>query len=234
MLRAQRAARGDRAAALCHRRNTCALRVRRAPAGWLGTTPHARARARARTHTHTPPPPPPLTPLAPRVVIALPSHQDIAAAVRGLGMFPSKTKVLSEVIPSMIEHDEEALTAPAPLGAAPDGSGGETRVSKEAFVRTCTQALREQQYRPDDSDTLLLAFRTLDAEGNGWLDFGRVKELFSLGDESSFSAKEVTQFATSKIVITATSTGSDGVERFFYEDYIRQLAAEVEKGVAGE
>ena len=162
------------------------------------------------------------------------SPQDIADAVRGLGMFPSKTKVLSEVIPSMIEHDEEALTAPVPLGAAPDGTGGETRVSKEAFVRTCTQALREQQYRPDDSDTLLLAFRTLDTERNGWLELKRVKELFGLGDESSFTAKETTAFSTSKIVITATSTDSSGLERFFYEDYIRQLTVEVEKGVAGE
>jgi len=152
----------------------------------------------------------------------------VAAAVRGLGLFVSQSKLASELIPSMIDHDEEALTAPASLGAASDGSGGEPRISKEAFVRACTQAMREQLYRPDNADTLLCAFRTLDTEGNGWIELNLVKEMLARGEEGSFTGKESTAFAQSKIVRTSTSS-STGVEQFFYEDYVRGLTAEVER-----
>ncbi|CAE7756574.1 Efcab2, partial [Symbiodinium pilosum] len=83
--------------------------------------------------------------------------------MRYLGQFPSESDLKETIIPELLEEDPSR-----------DGL-----VSFEAFERLMLRYLSDHTYDPDDSETLLAAFRVLDPQGHGYIDSNLMHEWLS-------------------------------------------------------
>ena len=87
--------------------------------------------------------------------------------------------------------------------------------------------LSDHVYDPDDSETLLAAFRVLDPEGKGYIDSNLMSEhLQSRGGKAAdgFRDREISDFQD-----YAKDKDSADSSRIYYEDYVAKLNADIEK-----
>eukprot|EP00931_Biecheleriopsis_adriatica_P080946 TRINITY_DN54296_c0_g1_i1.p1 TRINITY_DN54296_c0_g1~~TRINITY_DN54296_c0_g1_i1.p1 ORF type:complete len:187 (-),score=47.33 TRINITY_DN54296_c0_g1_i1:173-733(-) len=136
---------------------------------------------------------------------------EVGIIMRYLGQFPSESELEEMVKPELM--DEETSR---------DGL-----VSFEAFERLMLRLLSEHIYDPDDSETLLAAFRVLDPEGRGYIDSNLMHEWLSTkGGKARDFFKER---ETSDFLEYAKDKESSDSSRIYYEDYVAKLNADIEK-----
>jgi len=134
-------------------------------------------------------------------------QEEIGTIMRYLGQFPSESDVVEVILREMQEEDPSNV------------------VNYENFEKMMLRCLMEHEYDPDDSETLLAAFRVFDPEGRGWLEANQMREYLSSGPVG-FREKELTEFLEfSKDKDSADST------RIYYEDYVAKLTAGVDRHI---
>merc|ERR1712048_858553 len=100
-------------------------------------------------------------------------------------------------------------------------------VSFEAFEKMMLRDLSDHEYDPDDSETLLAAFRVLDPEGRGYIDSNLMHEhLSTRGGKAAdgFREREMSEF----LKYSKDKESSDS-SRIYYEDYVAKLNSDIEK-----
>jgi len=81
------------------------------------------------------------------------------------------------------------------------------------------QILASKEWEPDSEDVLLQAFRTLDTEGKGYIEWDRMKELLQSKGSAPFRDKECEQF---QAIARDMESGC-----VYYEDYVALLAGDL-------
>ncbi|CAL1158848.1 unnamed protein product [Cladocopium goreaui] len=138
-------------------------------------------------------------------------QDEVGVVMRYLGQFPSESDLKETIIPELLEEDPSK-----------DGM-----VSFEAFERLMLRCLSDHTYDPDDSETLLAAFRVLDPQGHGYIDSNLMHEWLSTkGGKASDFFKER---ETSDFLEYAKDKDSSDSSRIYYEDYVAKLNADIEK-----
>ncbi|CAJ1345132.1 unnamed protein product [Effrenium voratum] len=136
---------------------------------------------------------------------------EVGAVMRYLGQFPSESDLKETIIPELQEEDRSK-----------DGL-----VSFEAFERLMLRCLSEHTYDPDDSETLLAAFRVLDPQGLGYIDSNLMHEWLSTkGGKAMDFFKER---ETSDFLEYAKDKDSSDSSRIYYEDCVAKLNDDIEK-----
>ncbi|CAK9021851.1 unnamed protein product [Durusdinium trenchii] len=138
-------------------------------------------------------------------------QDEVGVVMRYLGQFPSESDLKETIIPELLEEDPSK-----------DGM-----ISFEAFERLMLRCLSDHTYDPDDSETLLAAFRVLDPQGHGYIDSNLMHEWLSTkGGKASDFFKER---ETSDFLEYAKDKDSSDSSRIYYEDYVAKLNADIEK-----
>jgi calmodulin len=84
------------------------------------------------------------------------------------------------------------------------------------------RVLKEQEFEPDEPETVLAAFRLLDPEGKGYIEIEEMKRLLEHSG-IEFGEKETEDFAN-------FSTNKDpNATVIYYEDYLSRLYSFVDK-----
>uniref|UniRef100_A0A6U6NZG7 EF-hand domain-containing protein n=1 Tax=Zooxanthella nutricula TaxID=1333877 RepID=A0A6U6NZG7_9DINO len=137
---------------------------------------------------------------------------EVGTIMRYLGQFPSESDLKDTIIPELL--DEE-----------PNREG---LVTFDAFEKVMLRNMMDRVYDPDDSETLLAAFRVLDPEGRGYIDSNLMHEHLSSGEgkaaSDAFRDREMSDF-----VEYAKDRESADSSRIYYEDYVAKLTADIEK-----
>ena len=120
-------------------------------------------------------------------------QEEVVTVMRALGAYPDERQLVLTYLPEM--QDEE------PTGF----------VSYARFEKVMLNLLASRECEPDSSELLLQAFRTIDAEGQGWIA-AEVFEALVTSKGTPFRPKELEQFMQ---VAKNPETGN-----IFYEDYI--------------
>merc|ERR1719215_726259 len=133
--------------------------------------------------------------------------------MRYLGQFPSESDLKDIIIPELLDDTQD--------------SSRDGLVSFDAFEKVMLRDLADRRYDPDDSETLLAAFRVLDPEGRGYIDANLMHEhLSTRGGKAAdgFREREMSEFLDySKDKESADSS------KIYYEDYVAKLTADIEK-----
>mmetsp|Transcript_38382 Transcript_38382/g.108561 ORF Transcript_38382/g.108561 Transcript_38382/m.108561 type:complete len:193 (-) Transcript_38382:69-647(-) len=138
-------------------------------------------------------------------------QDEVGTIMRYLGQFPSESDLKDSIIPELLDNDPSR-----------DGL-----VSFEAFEKMMLRDLSDHVYDPDDSETLLAAFRVLDPEGRGYIDSNLMHEhLSTRGGKAAdgFREREMSDFLE-----YAKDKESADSSRIYYEDYVAKLNADIEK-----
>lgn len=86
----------------------------------------------------------------------------------------------------------------------------------EKFEEVCISLLDSHEYDPDGPEVLLAAFRAIDAEGKGYLEVEKLKEILSEIGEPPFREKELEAFFKSAV--------DKDSGKVFYEDYVALMS----------
>ncbi len=128
------------------------------------------------------------------------SPEDVAPLMRFLGQFPSEQILSDSIMKQLME------------------SAHSREISYEAFEKMMLKSLLEHAYDPDDQETLLAAFRTLDADNRGYIEVETLRDSFAAGHHG-LREKELNEF------IEFAREG----DKIWYEDYVWKLRLGVEK-----
>ncbi|CAD8089187.1 unnamed protein product [Paramecium primaurelia] len=130
--------------------------------------------------------------------------KEIPYIMRYLGKFPSEAQVSKTILPQ-IEEDEPSES-----------------IKYQKFEPFMIQVLKSNEYDPDDTDTLLAAFRQLDEEKKGYIEIDTLKQrLTTMGIQ--FRPLEIEDF------IRFATNGDPNATVIYYEDYILRLQFFIEK-----
>mmetsp|Transcript_5157 Transcript_5157/g.8997 ORF Transcript_5157/g.8997 Transcript_5157/m.8997 type:complete len:194 (-) Transcript_5157:61-642(-) len=140
-------------------------------------------------------------------------QDEVGTIMRYLGQFPTESDLKDKIIPELLDDDPSR-----------DGL-----VSYEAFEKMILRCLSDHEYDPDDSETLLAAFRVLDPEGRGYIDANMMHEhLSTRGGKAAdgFREREMSDFLE-----YAKDRESTDSSRIYYEDYVAKLTVAVERHI---
>eukprot|EP00933_Yihiella_yeosuensis_P078330 TRINITY_DN8966_c1_g1_i1.p1 TRINITY_DN8966_c1_g1~~TRINITY_DN8966_c1_g1_i1.p1 ORF type:complete len:192 (-),score=50.68 TRINITY_DN8966_c1_g1_i1:126-701(-) len=138
-------------------------------------------------------------------------QDEVGVIMRYLGQFPSESDLKDIIIPELLDDDP----------------GRDGLVSFEAFEKMMLRFLSEHVYDPDDSETLLAAFRVLDPEGRGYIDSNMMHEMLSTN--AAKAADGFRERETSDFLEYAKDKESSESSRIYYEDYVAKLNADIER-----
>jgi len=85
--------------------------------------------------------------------------EEVSSVMRYLGRFPSEAQIVQTILP-LIQEDEPP-----------------NNVTYEKFEPFILKCIMENEYEPDDAETLLACFRVLDTEKKGYIDAEAMREL---------------------------------------------------------
>lgn len=125
-------------------------------------------------------------------------QEEVGTVMRALGAFPTERELVLNILPEM--QDDE------PTGF----------VSYVKFEKKMLQILASRECEPDSSDLLLQAFRTIDADGNGYINAELLEDLLTTRG-TGFRPKEMEAF------LAFTKDAESG--NVFYEDFCAQFAS---------
>eukprot|EP00446_Apocalathium_sp_SHHI-4_P016608 CAMPEP_0177218840 /NCGR_PEP_ID=MMETSP0367-20130122/36033_1 /TAXON_ID=447022 ORGANISM="Scrippsiella hangoei-like, Strain SHHI-4" /NCGR_SAMPLE_ID=MMETSP0367 /ASSEMBLY_ACC=CAM_ASM_000362 /LENGTH=204 /DNA_ID=CAMNT_0018668505 /DNA_START=65 /DNA_END=680 /DNA_ORIENTATION=+ len=138
-------------------------------------------------------------------------QDEVGTIMRYLGQFPSESDLKDTIIPELLDDDPSR-----------DGL-----ITFEAFEKVMLRDLMDRVYDPDDSETLLAAFRVLDPEGKGYIESNLMHEhLSTRGGKAAdgFREREMGDFLE-----YAKDKESADSSKIYYEDYVAKLTADIEK-----
>jgi calmodulin len=131
-------------------------------------------------------------------------REEISSIMRYFGQFPSEAQVVDVILPE-IQEDEPT-----------------TYVYYEKFEKYMLNAIINNEFEPDDGETLLAAFRILDPEGKGYIEVDTMKKLL-MNEGIPFYDREWQEFEKYSDV-TETNVIN-------YEEYVSKLVLENEKHI---
>ena len=124
-------------------------------------------------------------------------QEEVPTIMRYLNVYPSEKMLVSNILPSMQGDEPTSFVTYAKL---------EEVMLELMFHKVCD---------PDPEDILLQAFKTLDVEGKGYIEWDKMREIMQGEGEAPFRDKEIEQFQRIAMDI---DTG-----HCFYEDYVAAL-----------
>lgn len=119
--------------------------------------------------------------------------------MRYLSVYPSEPALIKEIQTEMQNDEPTAFVTYAKL--------------KSVMLRL----MKTREWDPDPEDVLLQAFRTLDKENKGYIEWDKMKEILTTTENYAFREKECEQFQR-----VAMDMDSGNV---YYEDYVALIAA---------
>ncbi|TMW55196.1 hypothetical protein Poli38472_013087 [Pythium oligandrum] len=128
-------------------------------------------------------------------------QEEVSTIMRYLGAFPSEKDIIKKILPEM-QEDEPS-----------------TFVTYDRFEKKMLEVMYTNEYAPDTDETLLAAFRVLDADKKGYIEADVMRELL-ITKGTPFREKEMEAFLS---VAKDPQTG-----RIYYEDYIALLVQALE------
>jgi calmodulin len=131
-------------------------------------------------------------------------REEISSIMRYFGRFPSEAQVVDCILPE-IQDDEPT-----------------TYVYYEKFEKYMIKVIIENEFEPDDAETLLAAFRILDPEGKGYVEVDAMKTLL-MKEGIPFFEQEWKEFE--RYAVDAETNVIN------YEDYVSRLVLENEKHI---
>ena len=123
--------------------------------------------------------------------------EEVPTLLRYLGVYPTEVELVRTILPEMMDDASQSF------------------VQYSKFESVALNLLRSGVHAPDQEDILLQAFRTLDPEQKGFIEWERMKELLCSVGQAPFRDKECEVFQS-----VARDMESGNV---FYEDYIAML-----------
>jgi Ca2+-binding EF-hand superfamily protein len=123
-------------------------------------------------------------------------QEEVGTVMRALGAYPDERELVLTYLPEM--QDDEPTNF----------------VSFEKFEKFMLKILATRECEPDSSELLLQAFRTIDADNNGYIS-ADVFEALLTSKGTAFRSKELEAFM---LIAKNVETGN-----IFYEDYIALL-----------
>ena len=131
-------------------------------------------------------------------------REEISSIMRYFGQFPSEAQVVDVILPE-IQEDEPT-----------------TYVYYEKFEKYMLNAIINNEFEPDDAETLLAAFKILDPEGKGYIEVEAMKKLL-MKEGIPFYEQEWLGFEEYAV--------DDDTHVINYEDYVSRLVLENEKHI---
>jgi Ca2+-binding EF-hand superfamily protein len=125
-------------------------------------------------------------------------QEEVGTVMRALGAYPDERQLVLTYLPDM--QDEESTGF----------------VSYARFEKVMLNILASRECEPDSSELLLQAFRTIDAEGQGWIS-AEILEAMLTSKGTPFRPKELENF------LQAAKNPETG--NIFYEDYVALCSA---------
>jgi len=135
----------------------------------------------------------------------------VGTIMRYLGQFPEEDEVVDVILRHMEDDDPSSTT-----------------VSYDAFEKLMLQCLSEKggsKYPYDDSETLIAAFRVLDPDQKGYIDYNQMRDYLTTGTVA-FREKELADFQE-----FAKDKESADSSKIYYEDYVAKLTSFVENHI---
>ncbi|CAK4080282.1 unnamed protein product [Aphanomyces euteiches] len=86
-------------------------------------------------------------------------QEEVSTIMRYLGAYPSEKDIIKKILPEM-QEDEPS-----------------TFVTYDKFEKKMLEVLYSHEYEPDTDETVLAAFRVLDADKKGYIDAEVMKDL---------------------------------------------------------
>ncbi|KAF4725552.1 hypothetical protein FOZ63_031260 [Perkinsus olseni] len=154
--------------------------------------------------------------------------EEVGTIMRYLGQFPTETELVEVVIRELKDHTAAAG------GGGGGGGGGTHSITKstpigyQQFEKFMLRCLKEHEYDPDDSETLLEAFHLLDPERKGWVDVNQMRDYLGSG-HTGFREKEMSEFI--EFAQDRDDDENTNNTRLYYEDYVAQLTTNVERHI---
>lgn len=122
--------------------------------------------------------------------------------MRYLGQFPSEAQISNYIAPELQEDEQPQF------------------VSYNKFEEYMVKVLGENEFEPDDAETLLLAFRELDTEKKGYIEVEAMEKMLC-GQGIELRDREWKEFLSFAL--------DPETNVIYYEDYISRLIMENEK-----
>ncbi|EER16314.1 troponin C, skeletal muscle, putative [Perkinsus marinus ATCC 50983] len=120
--------------------------------------------------------------------------EEIGTIMRYLGQFPTETELVEVVIR---ELKDNATTDNTTTGSSKQSNNNNitksTPIAYHHFEKVMLRCLKEHEYDPDDSETLLEAFHVLDPDRKGWVDTNQMRDYLGSG-HTGFREKEMSEF----------------------------------------
>lgn len=133
-------------------------------------------------------------------------REEISSIMRYLGQFPSEAQVV-DVILREIQEDEPT-----------------NFVYYEKFEKYMLEAIMKNEFEPDDSDTLLAAFRVLDPERKGYIEVDAMRQIL-MEQGIKFYDSEWAEFE--HFAVDAETNVIN------YEEYVSRLVTENDRHMQG-
>mmetsp|Transcript_24934 Transcript_24934/g.46896 ORF Transcript_24934/g.46896 Transcript_24934/m.46896 type:complete len:166 (+) Transcript_24934:82-579(+) len=127
------------------------------------------------------------------------NQEEVPYIMRYLSVYPSEPALIKEIQTEMQNDEPTAFVTYAKL--------------KSVMLRL----MKTREWDPDPEDVLLQAFRTLDKENKGYIEWDKMKEILTTTENYAFREKECEQFQR-----VAMDMDSGNV---YYEDYVALIAA---------
>lgn len=127
------------------------------------------------------------------------SQEEVPYIMRYLSVYPSEVALVKEILPEMQDDEPTAF------------------VAYEKLKTVMLRLMRTRQWEPDAEDILIQAFKTLDVEGKGYIEWDKLKDILVTKGEAPFREKECENFQ--RVAIDMESG------HVFYEDYVALISA---------
>ncbi|CAG9333727.1 unnamed protein product [Blepharisma stoltei] len=131
-------------------------------------------------------------------------REEVSYIMKYFGQYPSEAQVVDVILPE-IQEDEPT-----------------NYVYYEKFEKYMLNAIINNEFEPDDAETLLAAFKVLDSEGKGYIEVDAMKELL-LKNGIPFYEKEWQDFEAYSVDLETNVIN--------YEDYVSRLVMDNEKHI---
>jgi len=127
-------------------------------------------------------------------------QEEVPTIMRYLGVYPTEQALVKEILPEMQEDEPAAFVKYGKL--------------EEVMLRL----LASKEWEPDSEDVLLQAFKTIDSEDKGYIEWDTMRDLLQ-AKGTPFRDKECEQFQS---IARDVESGC-----IYYEDYVALLAQDL-------
>mmetsp|Transcript_56610 Transcript_56610/g.64889 ORF Transcript_56610/g.64889 Transcript_56610/m.64889 type:complete len:190 (+) Transcript_56610:37-606(+) len=134
--------------------------------------------------------------------------EEIPYIMQYLGRFPSKAQVTDVILRDLEEDDPVKIVK---------------YTTFEPYMLKILMNQEEKEYEPDDSETLIAAFKLLDPENKGYIEVDTIKE------QLETQGIKFLPVETEEFLKFAAVKDDNGDLVIYYEDYVHKLHQSIDK-----